>query len=413
MGSGEESTPAKRTKPAAETQELPTTPSYSDWATPMQAYYGAGAATPPFFTSAVSSPTPHPYMWGGQHLMPPYGTPLPYHPMYPPGGIYGHPSMAAAQGTVMTPTETEGREANGKDRVSMKKSKGSSGDMGLVSGKSGDGGKTAAGSANDGSSECGDSGSEGSSDTSDENTNQQEFSAMRKRSFDQMLADGANAQNNNSMQYSGSAVSDPQGSVPGKPAVTGSMTNLNIGMDLWNTSSAGAVPIKARPNAPGVSPAVVPASMVGREGVLAEHLWIHDERELKRQRRKQSNRESARRSRLRKQAECEQLAVKVDTLRSENQALRDELQRLAEECEKLTSENTSIRGQLTQLYGHDVISTFEVNDTNTAVFQPVDGEGNSHAHAHDTSRGSNSGSSQKNANGKLSSSNGKVDSSSN
>nr|QLC27632.1 bZIP transcription factor 6 [Chlorella sp. HS2] len=43
---------------------------------------------------------------------------------------------------------------------------------------------------------------------------------------------------------------------------------------------------------------------------------ITDERELKRLRRKQSNRESARRSRLRKQAECEQLAQKVKELAS-------------------------------------------------------------------------------------------------
>ncbi len=44
---------------------------------------------------------------------------------------------------------------------------------------------------------------------------------------------------------------------------------------------------------------------------------------MKRQRRKQSNRESARRSRLRKQAECEDLGVKVSTLDMENKSLKD------------------------------------------------------------------------------------------
>ena len=39
-----------------------------------------------------------------------------------------------------------------------------------------------------------------------------------------------------------------------------------------------------------------------------------DEREVKKMRRKQSNRESARRSRLRKQAECEQLGRQVKDL---------------------------------------------------------------------------------------------------
>ena len=51
-------------------------------------------------------------------------------------------------------------------------------------------------------------------------------------------------------------------------------------------------------------------------------MLLKDEREVKRQRRKQSNRESARRSRLRKQAECEALAVRVNELMNENVKLR-------------------------------------------------------------------------------------------
>ncbi|XP_058080221.1 G-box-binding factor 1 isoform X2 [Magnolia sinica] len=305
MGSGEESTPAKPTKPAATTQELPTTPPYPDWASPMQAYYGAGATPPPFFTSTVASPPPpHPYLWGGQHLMPPYGTPpLPYPAIYPHSGLYAHPPMAA--GTATTTTGTEGKPSDPKDKNSTKKSKGSSGNTGLAGGKSGDGGKAASGSGNDGASLSGESGSEASSEASDENTNQQDFSTHGKRSFNQMLADGANAQNNAAYSTAAAEPSFPARgqpapslpvSVPGKPVVPVPATNLNIGMDLWNASSAGSVPIKARPAAAGVPPAVVPAPM------QPEHMWIPDERELKKQRRKQSNRESARRSRLRKQA---------------------------------------------------------------------------------------------------------------
>lgn len=44
---------------------------------------------------------------------------------------------------------------------------------------------------------------------------------------------------------------------------------------------------------------------------------------MKRQRRKQSNRESARRSRLRKQAECEGLGQKVLDLEAENAKLKE------------------------------------------------------------------------------------------
>ncbi|EFJ11592.1 hypothetical protein SELMODRAFT_125734, partial [Selaginella moellendorffii] len=67
-----------------------------------------------------------------------------------------------------------------------------------------------------------------------------------------------------------------------------------------------------------------------------------DERELKRQRRKQSNRESARRSRLRKQAKCEELSTRVDALAVENAALRTELGRLMEERNKLAQENVTL-----------------------------------------------------------------------
>ncbi|XP_055803130.1 G-box-binding factor 1-like isoform X6 [Solanum dulcamara] len=266
MGAGEESTPAKPSK-ATSTQETQATPSYPDWSS-MQAYYGAGA-TPPFFPSTVASPTPHPYMWGGQHpLMPPYGAPVPYPALYPPAGVYAHPNMSMTPNTLQTNPESDSKAPDGKDQSTGKKLKRCSG------GKAGESGKAASGSGNDGgATRSAESGSEGSSDENDENDNH-EFSADKNRSFDLMLANGANPQNN---PATGNPVAMPT-------------TNLNIGMDLWNAPSAGSGMIKMRSNQSGVSP----APGMGRE-------WIQDERELKRQKRKQSNRESARRSRLRKQ----------------------------------------------------------------------------------------------------------------
>jgi plant G-box-binding factor len=76
-----------------------------------------------------------------------------------------------------------------------------------------------------------------------------------------------------------------------------------------------------------------------------------DERELKRQRRKQSNRESARRSRLRKQAECEELGSRVGGLTEENEKLRGEVKRLLEQCTALSSDNTSLRVSVTEAGG--------------------------------------------------------------
>jgi plant G-box-binding factor len=185
MGTGEESTPAKASKPPSSTQEIPTTPSYTDWSS-MQAYYGAGATPPPYYASTVASPTPHPYMWGGQHpLMPPY----PYPAMYPPGGVYAHPNMVMTPNSVQTGTELEGKGPEGKDQASAKKSKGTSGSTAPV-GKATETVRAPSGSGNDGASQSADSGSEGSTDASEENGNQQEFSASKKGSFNQMLAEG-------------------------------------------------------------------------------------------------------------------------------------------------------------------------------------------------------------------------------
>ncbi|KAF5463943.1 hypothetical protein F2P56_014066 [Juglans regia] len=343
MGTGEESAPPKPSKSASSTQEIPTTPSYPDWSSSMQAYYGPGATPPPFFASTVASPTPHPYLWGSQHpLIPPYGTPVPYPALYPPGGVYAHPNMATIPNSVQTNAELEGKGPDGKDRVSAKKPKVISGN----SGKAGESAKATSGSGNDGASQSAESGTEGSSDGSDENNDQQDFAASKKGSFHQMLADG---------------------SVPGKPVVSMPTTNLNIGMDLWSASPGGAGATKVRPNP---SP-----TMIGCEGVMPDQ-WIQDERELKRQKRKQSNRESARRSRLRKQAECEELQVRVENLSNENRALRDEMQRLSEECENFTSENNSIKEELTRICGPDAVANLERNITATVV-QSDDGDDNS------------------------------------
>ncbi|KAL4381486.1 G-box-binding factor 1-like [Arachis duranensis] len=118
-----------------------------------------------------------------------------------------------------------------------------------------------------------------------------------------MLANGANAQNNAITQSSG------------KAAVSMAATNLNIGMDLWNASSAKADATKLRNNQPALG-AVNPPTIMGREVALGEQ-WI--------------------------QAECEELQRKVESLGNESQTLREELQIVLEECKKLTAENNSIK----------------------------------------------------------------------
>lgn len=344
MGGGEESTPVKPSEPNA--------PSYPDWSSSMQAYYGGGAA-PPFFATTVT-PASHPYLWGTQHaFVPPYGTPVPYPALYSPAGVFPHPNMTPVPNEGPANTDIEANAPNGKDQTLNKKLKG-------TRGKGRQGGNAGSGSGNDGATLSTESGSEGSSDASDDVDNQ--AYASKKEGFNHMTVDGINSQTN-------PMVGDLQSSALGNPSAP--RTNLNIGMNLWNTNSTGDATTKMRPDPSGHSQ----APMVGGEGIMTNR-WIHDDRELKREKRKQSNRESARRSRLRKQAECEELQAKVEKLTDENQTLRDELQRLSELCQKLTSENNSFEEELTKAYGSEPVSDCENNNAHH-LLQPHSPNGNS------------------------------------
>lgn len=130
------------------------------------------------------------------------------------------------------------------------------------------------------------------------------------------------------------------------PASGGPATNLNIGMDYWGAPTAlhGNVP------SPAIAGGIVNTG--SREGVQPQ-VWLQDERELKRQRRKQSNRESARRSRLRKQAECDELAQRADVLKEENASLRSEVTQIRSDYEQLLSENAVLKERLGQIPGKE------------------------------------------------------------
>ncbi|KAL5070874.1 hypothetical protein RYX36_021761 [Vicia faba] len=78
--------------------------------------------------------------------------------------------------------------------------------------------------------------------------------------------------------------------------------------------------------------------------------------DIRKERKRQSNRESAKRSRMRKQQECEELCKKIDTLKDENSALTQRLVTLSEECMELTTENNSIEEELIKMYGADSIA---------------------------------------------------------
>ncbi|MCO5574521.1 hypothetical protein L7F22_028306 [Adiantum nelumboides] len=358
MGSGEMGTSTKTTKTSTPQEQTPVAAtttsamSYPEWAAALQAYYGSGMSPlphPGYYPSTMgSAPQPHPYMWGAQPMVPPpFGTPPPYAALYPHGGMYGHPPMTPQ---VATSVGTDAEAKSDEKKKARKKSKGSLGSLGMLTGKTSDMSKANATSINGALSNSGDSGSEGSSDGS-EGLSGEGSQELRKNSFDQATSE---VPNSHMISPYGSA-QDPMGnhaqaampiSIGGKQVVgAGPVTNLNIGMDYWSGGTPGLLANNRggkRASMAGNTTALIPSTA----NTMSGELWMQDERELKKQRRKQSNRESARRSRLRKQAECEELATKVQSLTAENASLREELNRMTEECNKLSAENSSLLDQL-------------------------------------------------------------------
>lgn len=376
MGTVEGGTQSKATKPySTMMQEQPATPAYPDWTAALQAYYGPGVThPPPYFASPVASgPTPPPYVWGGQPLMTPYGTTPPFAAVYHHGGMYTHPSVPPV--SVPSGTESEAKSLMGKGQSSIKKVKGNLEKLQILSTKGGNG-KALSSSTNGAFPQSGGSGSEGSSEGSEGVNSQNGCETGRARSLEPLTINGTSATDANTLAYNAQAGEAnttanrstmalvPPAPVPGMSTVSLPTTNLNIGMGIYNVPAQGSVnPVKGRRGTTNSVSTIVPAAsqlIPGHDGVPSE-LWVQDERELKRQKRKQSNRESAKRSRMKKQMECEELSAKVETLTSENMALRNEINLIAEESEKLASENESLKVMLRNFQRKDRVGDSERN----------------------------------------------------
>ncbi|KAL3844456.1 hypothetical protein ACJIZ3_001859 [Penstemon smallii] len=362
MGSSE----LDKTKEAKE----PRTPVSQEQASVAADWSGFQAYSPmPPHGFLASSPQAHPYMWGVQQFIPPYGTPPhPYVAMYPHGGIYAHPTMAPgsypfspfampspngiaeASANTSGNMETDVKSSEGKEKLPIKRSKGNLGSLNMITGKNNEPGKTSGASANGVYSKSAESASEGSSEGSDANS--QNDSQAKSDDRPDSAEPSQNGSATHSSQNGGpnashSMVNHTMAMVPMPAAgavsgVPGPTTNLNIGMDYW-----GAAPSPGMPAMRGKVPA-----KGSHDGVQSQH-WIQDERELKRQRRKQSNRESARRSRLRKQAECDELAQRAEVLKEENASLRAEVARIRSEYEQLLAQNASLKERLGEVPGQE------------------------------------------------------------
>ncbi|KAB2070136.1 hypothetical protein ES319_A08G136800v1 [Gossypium barbadense] len=258
-----------------------------------------------------------------QPMMPPYGAP--YAAIYSHGGVYAHPAVPITAAPVETPTKSSGNT----ERGSTKKMKGFDGLAMSIGNGTAENDEGAAEPRLSQSAET-----EGSTDGSDGNTTGTDQS-RRKRSREgtpTIVGDGKTEAKSNAV-----AVAEVTTTISPKPIGTVLSPGMTTALALRNPSSMNAKS----------SPTNVPC------GVMPPEVWMQNERELKRERRKQSNRESARRSRLRKQAETEELARKVESLTAENATLRSEINQLTEKSEKLRLENaTLVEGLKNAQLGH-------------------------------------------------------------
>ncbi|GAB4861643.1 Common plant regulatory factor [Ancistrocladus abbreviatus] len=360
MGDSDEGKPSKANSksspPAVEQTNVHDNP---DWAA-IQAYYGPRVALPPYFNPAVASGhPPPPYMWGPpQPMIPPYGAP--YAAIYSHGGVYAHPavplgaqslsqglpsSAAVGEAVVMAATplsmDKPLKSSGNTDQGLIKKLKGFDGlAMSIGNGNA----EKTEGTADNRLSQSAET--EGSSEGSDGNTEEAD-QKTRKRSHEgtPTAADGSiKTETKTSPPLSGQVSSSAE-KILGVPVSPVNATGKFVGMVL-----PPSITTTLELRNPGVNGKANPAS-VPPTAVMSSEAWLQNERELKRERRKQSNRESARRSRLRKQAETEDLARRVESLNAENMALKSEINELVENSEKLRSENASLMEKLKRIRG--------------------------------------------------------------
>ncbi|PNY05199.1 common plant regulatory factor 1-like protein [Trifolium pratense] len=335
---------------------------YPDWAA-MQAYYGQRVNIPPYFNSTVASGhAPHPYMWGPpQPMVHPYGPP--YASFYPHGGVYTHPAVAVGpnshgQGIPSSPAagtpssiETPTKSSGNTDHGLMKKLKGFDGlAMSIGNGNA----ESAERGAENRLSRSVDT--EGSSDGSDGNTTGTNGTRKRSRDGTPTTTDGEGK-----TEMQDSPVSKENAAFKKTLSVAPASVAEKIVGPILSSGMTTALELR--------NPSTISAAAAQPCGVLPPEVWMQNERELKREKRKQSNRESARRSRLRKQAEAEELARRVDALTSENLLLKSEMNELAQNSEKLKMENATLKEKLknTQLGQTEEIILNNIDNRATPV----------------------------------------------
>uniref|UniRef100_A0A5B6YJ36 Putative common plant regulatory factor 1 isoform X3 n=1 Tax=Davidia involucrata TaxID=16924 RepID=A0A5B6YJ36_DAVIN len=321
MASKEDRTSPKSEKASPSEQEQTNIHLYPDWAA-IQPYYGPGVPLPPpYFNFAVTAGHfPHPHMWTPQQsLMPPYG--VPYSTVYSHGVVYAHPAVPLVAAPVST--ELHSKSSDDMDQGLTKKLKRSDGLAVPV----GNGGSEvdAEGSVHE-VSQSDERDIDASSDGSDGNTGAHQ--SQRKSNSMALSTDNDVKIHIQASPLLEGEANVTSGRVSGITVVPENVTGKSVESPIGKIEASAAC-----------------AASTAGAGLPFE-VWVQDERQLKRERRKQANRESARKSRLRKQAETEELMMRYESLKVENLTLKSEINQLTKESDKVRRENAALMEML-------------------------------------------------------------------
>ncbi|XP_028776144.1 G-box-binding factor 1 isoform X2 [Neltuma alba] len=283
------------------------------WSTPIQEYHNSGSTATPFVNSYTAEFSLHPSIWTNQK----YGIALQYETQHNNRSLSSR--LVASNGAVLTVSEREQCISNEKEIDSRTLCDESLQLGSIIPRKSRESGN--------GSSMPDSARDRPSCVSSDEghgidDTNSNEYFIKKQRS-NSMLANGDAAEKE---------ATDTE----------------NWNPDHVNRDSAL--------EAVAVNSAELKANLRSNVTEAKPQLSKLEEDEIRRERKRQLNRESARRSRIRKQQELEELQNTVDNLIRENSALKRKLMRLSEDCMELSGSNDSIERGLIEEYGPEMIA---------------------------------------------------------
>ncbi|XP_054776863.1 light-inducible protein CPRF3-like [Prosopis cineraria] len=282
------------------------------WSTPIQVYHNSGSTATTFVNSYTADFSLNPNIWANRK----YNIPLQYDSQHSNKTLSNH---LVSEGTSLTISEREQSIFNEKEIDSRKSCDVNLHPRSIITGKSTENGNGPSMHyiARDGPSCMSSFEGHGIDDT-----NNNEFS-IDKQQCEVMLTNEDDAEKEATDTENFNTVHMNRNSASEDIAVNSTELNANLGNNVT----------EAKPRVSKL-----------------------EEDEMRRERKRQLNRESARRSRIRKQQELEELQNTVDNLIRENSALKKKLMKLSEDCMELTDSNDSIERELVEEYGPGIIA---------------------------------------------------------